>query len=163
VAQHAQNPVVQALAFAVMVYEQFNRPPVYQWIERHLLFRLGRPRTIGPMQVSLQELVSDEQSVGLGVEKLQRDYDHAIEKGYAQTQAQRLPQTGISSGGSLPKSPSLSEWYDSLPSYFRLDLRRSALSSYDIRSDYAGEVDWVFTTLVQKFYPSLVEREVPTG
>jgi len=67
-------PHIEDLAYAVLVYETFNRPTVYRWIESHLLFPLGLSRSLGPMQVQTPTRLSDEKAVSLGVQKLLSDF-----------------------------------------------------------------------------------------
>lgn len=60
----------ERLAYAVMIYETFNRPPIYQAIERYLIFPFKKPTSLGPMQVLASERISDEESVLRGVARL---------------------------------------------------------------------------------------------
>ena len=62
--------VAQRLAYAVMIYETFNRPPVYQAIERYLIFPFRKPTSLGPMQVQSSDYITDEESVRRAVRKL---------------------------------------------------------------------------------------------
>lgn len=65
---------IERLAYSVMIYETFNRPEVYQAIERHLIFRFKRPTSLGPMQVRTSVPISDEDSVLQGVTHLRTAY-----------------------------------------------------------------------------------------
>lgn len=69
-----QNRCITELAYAVLIYETFNRPTVYRWLESRLLLPLGLARSLGPMQVQSDHRISDEESVRLGVRKLRDDY-----------------------------------------------------------------------------------------
>lgn len=75
---HVLSRDVEALAFAVMIYEGFNRPRIYQWIERYILFPLGRCHTLGPMQIRTTEAVDDSEAVVRGMRQLSRDYTEAV-------------------------------------------------------------------------------------
>lgn len=59
---------MELVAYAVLIYETFNRPGMARAIE-HALFP-WHSRTIGPMQVHTGTRLSDEQSVRLGIKKL---------------------------------------------------------------------------------------------
>ena len=67
------RPIV-ALAYAVLIYETFNRPGIYRWMESKILFPLGLAKTLGPMQVETVQRIDDYESVRLGVRKLREDY-----------------------------------------------------------------------------------------
>jgi len=157
--------LVEALSFAVMVYEQFNRPPVYQWMERHVLFPLGRSRTIGPMQVRVEEVLKDEDSVAVGVRKLQRDYEQAVETAYSTSRIRNA--TSDAAAPAIDAQPatvlSVEERLKALPYYPRVLLRRDALQRYNIRSDYPSEVDSVFSVIADKYYPDLLEHDAGLG
>jgi len=66
--------IVGDLAYAVLIYETFNRPTVYRWIESAVLFPFRLSKTLGPMQVQTDRRIDDEESVRLGVRKLRSDY-----------------------------------------------------------------------------------------
>ena len=53
-----------------MTYESFNRPPIYQFIERHVFRPFGTAESIGPMQLPTKALLSDEESIAEAVRKL---------------------------------------------------------------------------------------------
>lgn len=59
---------MELVAYAVMIYETFNRPGFARVIENALF--PWHSRTIGPMQVYTRMRLTNEQSVKLGVEKL---------------------------------------------------------------------------------------------
>lgn len=68
----APNPKLQALVYAVIVYEDFNRPRVVRIFE-NLMFRMAsRSMSLGIMQVRTDKLLTDLQSVELGVKKMLR-------------------------------------------------------------------------------------------
>lgn len=59
---------MELVAYSVLIYETFNRPPVARFVER-LLFPWGS-HTLGPMQVKTPTRISDTESVSRGVEQL---------------------------------------------------------------------------------------------
>ena len=64
------NKKLQALVYAILVYEDFNRPKIVRALE-NVLFRLTKKTmSLGVMQIRTDKLISDEQSVELGVEKV---------------------------------------------------------------------------------------------
>src|SRR5258706_1602454 len=74
------NKKLQALAYAILTYEDFNRPKAARLIE-NLKFRLTKkPMTLGVMQIRSSELISDEQSVKRGVERILKDLKEIQDK-----------------------------------------------------------------------------------
>ncbi len=64
------------MVYSVLIYEAFNRPKVYRYIE-NVLFRIGLAKTLGIMQVTTNILISDEESVLIGARKIVNDYQEA--------------------------------------------------------------------------------------
>ena len=60
------------LVYAVMIFEDFNRPPIPRTLERllKLLRGPGHPMTLGIMQITTDHIISDEESIALGIQKL---------------------------------------------------------------------------------------------
>jgi hypothetical protein len=67
-----------AIAYAIMIHENFNRPPLLRSLERLLGPRLVK--TFGLMQVQASTRLDDSTSVRLGLEKLQAAYDRFAAK-----------------------------------------------------------------------------------
>lgn len=71
---NTNNQILEAVSYAILIYEDFNRPKVARWIE-NLKFKLtNKPHTLGAMQFYSQTFISDEQSVNLGSQKIRNDY-----------------------------------------------------------------------------------------
>lgn len=68
------NAKLRALAYAVLVYEDFNRPKAARILE-NALFRFGKARTLGIMQVTTDRLLSDRESVVIGTKRIATEYD----------------------------------------------------------------------------------------
>jgi hypothetical protein len=65
-----QNEVLEAITFAILIYEDFNRPKLVRIIE-NIKFRLTKkPHTLGVMQVTTSKLLTDIESVTLGTTKI---------------------------------------------------------------------------------------------
>ncbi len=64
-----QSAELSRIFFAIMIYEDLNRPPVYRFFE-WLLFPLGRVSSSGIMQVQHGKYLSNEESVQLAQEKI---------------------------------------------------------------------------------------------
>lgn len=67
------NPYMELVAYAILVYETFNRPKVVRAIENAVF--PWHSRTLGPMQVRTGARLSDRDSVHLGVCELRRCFE----------------------------------------------------------------------------------------
>ena len=129
-----RSPVEEALVYAVLIYETFNRPYAYRIIERHILFPLGLSKTLGPMQVEAKTPKNDVASVKEGAEKLV----NAFRSG--------LPAAEASVAG----------WSDAVAKrqWVQLAAIRFAAQEYNIRGIYANEIESVYEELVSEAYPN---------
>ena len=65
-----QNEVLEAITYAILIYEDFNRPKLARLIE-NLKFQLTKkPHTLGVMQVLTTKILTDSESVTLGTTKI---------------------------------------------------------------------------------------------
>lgn len=72
------NNFYEALTYSIMIYEDFNRPPVVRAIEYINFFITHHPHTLGIMQVKTDTLINDSESVKLAVKKIARDANDYI-------------------------------------------------------------------------------------
>lgn len=70
---------LEALVFAIMIHEDFNRPPVFRAVERALFF-VGAAKTLGIMQVQSDRCISDSESVRMACQRLASDFNAATDK-----------------------------------------------------------------------------------
>jgi hypothetical protein len=74
-----RNEILESIVYAVIIYEDFNRPKIARSIE-NLKFRMTKkPHTLGVMQVKSGKLISDLESVKLGTEKIVSAYKKYLE------------------------------------------------------------------------------------
>lgn len=74
------NEILESIVYAVIIYEDFNRPKIARQIE-NLKFKVTKkPHTLGVMQVKSDKLLSDIESVRLGTEKIVKAYKNHIEE-----------------------------------------------------------------------------------
>lgn len=64
------------LAFAIIIYEDFNRPKLFRIIERLKFLLTKKPHTLGIMQVMTNKNINDKESVKLGINKLNGDFNN---------------------------------------------------------------------------------------
>lgn len=69
------NSRLISLAYAILIYEDFNRPFIIRVLERLSFIVTNRPHTLGVMQVKTGKLINDEDSVHLGIGKIMEDYN----------------------------------------------------------------------------------------
>ena len=75
----ATDKLSESLVYAVLMYEQFNRPAPFRWAE-HLTFP-WLSRSLGPMQVTTKKRLSNIESVRLGSEHVVEIYQEAYVEG----------------------------------------------------------------------------------
>lgn len=68
-----QNDFMRALTFSIMIYENYNRSSAARWMERLLLKKSKKKHTYGVMQVMSDRVLTDEESVDLGMKKIELD------------------------------------------------------------------------------------------
>lgn len=75
-----QNEVLEAITYAILIYEDFNRPKLVRIIE-NIRFRITKkPHTLGVMQVMTSQLLTDNESVVLGTTKIVDSYKLYLQK-----------------------------------------------------------------------------------
>lgn len=73
-----KNHILESIVYAVLIYEDFNRPKIVRIIE-NISFRIcGKSKTLGVMQVRTEKLLSDLESVELGTQKIVAAYNSYI-------------------------------------------------------------------------------------
>lgn len=145
----AGSTVVEAIAYSIMVYESFNRPPLYQWIEAWLLHPLGVAKSLGPMQVQVKRRLPNLELVRAGVRKVREDWDQAWTHTFggsaeASTRSADPPGEGSAAAD-----------ITQLSCFYREQLVRATAASYNIRSDYPDQVLGVYATLISNYYQEL--------
>jgi hypothetical protein len=73
------NEILESIVYAIIIYEDFNRPKIARQVE-NLKFKLTKkPHTLGVMQVRSDKLISDLESVKIGTEKIVNAYKKYLE------------------------------------------------------------------------------------
>jgi hypothetical protein len=124
-----KDKTLEALIYAIMIYESFNRPRIVRGIER-LLFRFGKSKTLGIMQVTTDRKISDEESVEIGIDKILNDYTASYQE--------------ISK-----KHP---DWKISMIQYEALS---ETVLKYNRSAQYLDEVLTLHEIILDKFYPEV--------
>ena len=72
------NDKLKSIAYAIMIYEDFNRPKVARFIENVKFKITGKKHSLGLMQVQTKKFINDRKSVELGLDKLKKAYNVQI-------------------------------------------------------------------------------------
>lgn len=70
----SENDKLKSIAYAIMIYEDFNRPKAARLIENLRFFITKKKHSLGVMQVQTEKFINDKESVELGLEKLNKIY-----------------------------------------------------------------------------------------
>lgn len=156
VTRTASSRPSEAIAYAVMIYESFNRPPIAQWLERHLLYPSGYANTLGPMQVTTELLLPDEELVRLGVERinthLQQAWDTVKKKSPEIFMAGPRPTPFEQDAGKTVSGQVELTRFEELHRVYQSTIVREAASLYNVRSDYPGHIASIFQFLRDNYY-----------
>lgn len=76
--QKLNNDKLKSIAYAIMIYEDFNRPKAARIVENVRFKFTGKKHSLGLMQVQTREFIDDRKSVELGIEKLNKAYNNEI-------------------------------------------------------------------------------------
>lgn len=123
----------RSLVYAVMVYENFNRPKLFRLVEL-LLFKVKKANTLGVMQVKTNEIISDEESVKLGIDKLYNCYLELLEN----KDTWWSEYTGVKSNATLRNEEE--------------SLIHDILVKYNPCGDYVREVDSIRSEIIDLMY-----------
>lgn len=75
-----KNDKLKSIAYAIMIYEDFNRPKLARLIENARFRLTGKKHSLGLMQVQTTEFINDIKSVELGLHKISNDYNKLLKK-----------------------------------------------------------------------------------
>jgi hypothetical protein len=76
----AKKEALEPIVYAILIYEDFNRPKVVRIVENLKQLLTGKPHTLGVMQVKSDKIISDLESVRLGTEKVANAYNQYLDK-----------------------------------------------------------------------------------
>lgn len=123
-----QNEILESIVYAVLIYEDFNRPKVARHIE-NIKFRLTKePHTLGVMQVKSDRLISDLESVKIGTEKIVNAYKKYLE------------------------NPTETE-----STYFDWYAKNFIINDYNVGTSYHGEVNELTDIIKNNFYKDTID------
>jgi hypothetical protein len=138
----AQDPWVEALAYSILILEDFNRPYLGRLVERWVLFPLGLAKTLGPMQVATTSPLSDAESVRAGTRLVSGCYDRCMRENATELLSYRTDKTF----DELVASPS---------TFDRYDVGRRVALVYNPDGAYATEIRTLYIEILDRFYHEL--------
>ncbi|MCL9810106.1 hypothetical protein [Flavobacterium luminosum] len=117
------NEILESIVYAIIIYEDFNRPKIARQIE-NLKFKLTKkPHTLGVMQVRSDKLISDLESVKIGTEKIVNAYKKYLEN-------------------PTENSSDYFDWY----------AKNYIINDYNVGTSYNGEVNELADIIKNTFY-----------
>jgi hypothetical protein len=130
--ESTKNQILEALIYAIMIYEDFNRPKIVRFIE-NILFRISKkPRTLGIMQVKTDKFISDKESVMLGVNKVLEAHAAYLKK------VNNFPEE-----------------------YYEWSACNFIASNYNGGTSYSTEINRLFTIIKENFYKDTTDSLRP--
>lgn len=78
--ERTTNTKLKSIIYALMIYEDFNRPKAARIVENARFKLTGKKHSLGLMQVQTTELINDKKSVELGIEKVLKAHNKALKK-----------------------------------------------------------------------------------
>lgn len=115
------NDKLRSITYAIMIYENFNRPKVARIVENIRFLLTGKKHSLGLMQVQSNKLINDRTSVELGANKIKNAYNYHL----------AILRTGKGTViGSLTSNPQHAEWW----------LERKIIANYNKDESYVYEV-----------------------
>ncbi len=68
ITKHCSNEFYEAVTYAIMIVENFNRPQIVRWVE-YLRFKLTKkPHTLGIMQVRTEKHINNIESISMAID-----------------------------------------------------------------------------------------------
>jgi hypothetical protein len=144
--EETQNRKLEALIFAVIILEAFNRPKLHRLLER-ALFAAGLAKSLGVMQVRTNEPISDERSVQLGSRRLLANHKAV------------LASPELAKAGKIYERMGLAAHH----AVIERDVIHLTLVNYNYSGDYAREAETLYDTILSEFYPDCQDSLLDTG
>lgn len=131
--ENIQNESLEAIAYAIIIYEDFNRPRIARLAENIKVRFAKQPHTLGVMQVPSKKIISDKESVDIGTKKIRSAYARVLEKYKA------APQDGYG------------EW----------TINWEIIADYNGGSSYRTEISHLASKILETFYKGTTDNLMP--
>lgn len=130
--KHTKNEILECIVYAILIYEDFNRPKVARIIENINFKITKKPHTLGVMQVFSKKLINDYESVKLGTKKIVRAY-------------KKFQKINL----------------DDDVFYFEHYAINYIIKNYNGGNSYTNEVSQLFEIIKDKFYENSTDKLTP--
>lgn len=120
-----KNEALESVTYAILIYEDFNRPKIIRIIENIKHCFSNESHTLGVMQVRSDKLINDTESVILGTNKIVNSYNKYVRE-------------------NTVEGEEIYEW----------NVINSIISDYNVGSDYLYEVNDLSYEIRKLFYPN---------
>jgi len=124
ITSNIQNEALETIAYAILIYEDFNRPKIVRWFENLHFYFFKKKHSLGVMQFPTDRFINDKQSVDLGTKKIRKAYDNILKKSQAEK-----------------------EGY-----YGEFGISAEIISNYNAGSKYFNEVSTLTDSIKEEFY-----------
>ncbi len=128
------NDILKAVAYAIIIHENFNRSIIVRWLENTAFFLTKRPHSLGVMQFPTSEYITDKQSVILGTRKVRNTYNETLK---------------------------LFVFNDNICCVVNATFYEPVISKYNGGSAYKEAVGKLTETILSKYYPNTTDSLVP--
>jgi hypothetical protein len=146
-----KNEKLKTIIYAIMIYEDFNRPSIVRTIERVVHLISKKEHSLGIMQVKSNKLIDDETSVNLAIKKIvashklqnkiQREEDLKESEEKETRRSLLFEETGIIIPKSTFQNNDISDW----------KLMRAILKDYNPDNEYISEVSDLQSIISKNF------------
>lgn len=113
---------LELITYSIMIFEDFNRPINARKIEYFIAKHSSKEKTLGVMQVKTNQLINDEESIQLGIDKIVNSFYSYLMN------------------------------YDYQGNYYFNSCKDEILSDYNLGDSYSGSVESIFNILSQNIY-----------
>ncbi len=131
ISEKINDPKIESLLYAIMIYENFNRPKIIRIIES-IAFKLGKARTLGIMQITTTVFINDKKSVELAIEKILKDHE--------------LAQQNTNYNKEIAQEVEYLENYE---------IRQKVLKAYNTGQNYHSEISQIQGKIIEEFYSEI--------
>lgn len=127
------NDKLKSIVYAIMIYEDFNRPKVARLIENVRFKLTGKRHSLGLMQVQTTKFIDDRKSVELGIDKIKSAYLASLKK--MDLDKKELIEIFSPNPDNPEETHTHSDYYQK-----EWTLEQKIISDYNRDDDYAFEV-----------------------
>ena len=138
--ENTTNSKLLSLIYAILIYEDYNRPKAIRLIEYISFIVRKRKHTLGIMQVESDKIISDTQSIELGVKKILKSYKDCLPEIIGDKELDMVTSKFKDTGFHIQ--------------FMEDQILNSIISDYNGGYKYYYEIKQLYSTILEKFYPN---------